>query len=130
MAELTVGPRGFTLGEALIALALVAMVAVAVMPVFVAHMDANTRDEIRTGAVGAAQQRLEALRLEAPASMPESGSTAPQLVDVDGRTYEVVTHYCELDGYCEKNRSRHIRVEVRIHGKTIYDVETVYTELL
>ena len=121
---------GFTLSEALIALALVAMVAIAVVPIFVMHMDTNTRDEIRTGAIGAAQERLEALRLEPPASLPESGSTAPQLVEVDGRSYEVVTHYCELDMYCDPGRSRQIRVEVRFDGRMIYDVETVYTELL
>jgi general secretion pathway protein I len=121
---------GFTLSEALIALALVAMVAVAVVPVFVMHMDVNTRDEIRSGAVSAAQERLEALRLEPPAAMPPEGSTAPQLVEVDGRRYEVVTHYCEIDEYCEDSRSRHVRVEVLIDGTTIYDVETVYTELL
>jgi prepilin-type N-terminal cleavage/methylation domain-containing protein len=131
MARLKPGrARGFTLSEALIALALVGMVAVAMLPGFVAHLDTNTRDEVRSGAVDAAHERLEALRLEPPAAMPQSGSTAPQLVEVDGRSYEVVTHYCELKAYCDANRSRHIRVEVRFDGKTIFDVQTVYTELL
>jgi len=122
--------RGFSLTEALIALGILAVVAVSVLPAFMTHVGANSRNELRSSAVSAAQERLEALRLENPAGMPDSGSSAPQLVTVDGRRLEVVTHYCERAEFCTDDRSRHIRVEVRVDGRTVYDVETVYTQLL
>jgi len=128
--ERAVKERGFSLTEALIALALLAMVAAAILPAFTTHLRANARNEVRSSAVSAAQQRLESLRLQDPASMPDSGSSAPQRVHVDGRDFDVVTHYCERNEYCDDSRSRHLRVEVRFEGRTIYDVETVYTQLV
>ena len=122
--------RGFSLTEALVAVAILAMVAVGVLPAFMTHMDANSRNELRSGAISAAQERLEALRLVDPSGLPTSGSTDPQLVTVDGREFEVVTHYCERTEYCQSDASRALRVEVRFDGRTIYDVETVYTQLL
>jgi general secretion pathway protein I len=106
------------------------MVAAAILPAFMTHLRANSRNELRSSAVSAAQERLEALRLQDPASMPDSGSSAPQQVNVDGRDFDVVTHYCERSEYCSDDRSRHLRVEVRFGGRTIYDVETVYTQLV
>jgi general secretion pathway protein I len=125
-----VDQHGFSLTEAVIALGILAVVAVSVLPAFVSHVRANSRNELRSSAISAAQERLEALRLENPAGMPDSGSSAPQLVTVDGRRMEVVTHYCERPEFCEDERSRHIRVEVRVDDRTVYDVETVYTQLL
>jgi type II secretion system protein I len=122
--------RGFSLAEALIALGILAVVAVSILPAFMTHVRANSRNELRSSAISAAQERLENLRLQNPEGMPESGSSAPQLVTVDGRQLEVITHYCERSEYCTDDRSRHIRVEVKVHGRTVYDVETVYTQLL
>jgi type II secretory pathway pseudopilin PulG len=122
--------EGFSLAESLIALGILAVVAVSVLPAFMMHVSANTRNEMRSSAVSAAQERLESLRLQNPTGMPVSGSTAPQLVTVDGRQLEVVTHFCERTEYCTDDRSRHIRVEVKVDGRTVYDVETVYTQLL
>lgn len=122
--------KGFSLTEALIALALLAMVAAAILPAFMTHVRANDRNELRSSAVSAAQERLESLRLQDPASLPDSGSSAPQRVKVDGRDFDVVTHYCERSEFCGDDRSRHLRVEVRFDGRTIYDVETVYTQLV
>jgi type II secretion system protein I len=122
--------RGFSLIEALMAVAILAMVAVGVLPAIISHMDANSRNELRSGAISAAEERLEALRLQDPVALPDSGSSAPQLVTVDGREYEVITHYCERSELCSGDSSRHLRVEVRFDGRTVYDVETVYTQLL
>jgi general secretion pathway protein I len=122
--------QGFSLTEALIALGILAVVAISVLPAFMTHVGANSRNELRSSAISAAQERLESLRLENPAAMPDSGSSAPQLITVDGQQLEVVTHYCERAEYCTDDRSRHIRVEVKADGRTVYDVETVYTQLL
>jgi type II secretion system protein I len=131
MADL---PRtaGFTLVEALVSLVVLGIVAVAVMPAVVAQVDANTRNEIRTIAVGLVQERLEALRLGDPAALPTSGPGDMQAVDVGPRRFQVRTYYCRDASYCPpaSPTSRHLTVEIWFRGERVYDVETVYTQLL
>ena len=119
---------GFTLVEALIAMALVGMVLVAMLPAFFTYFDSNTRNEERTGGVEAAQYVIETLRRVDPATLPTSGSTSPQVVPVGERSYEVVTHYCTDSSFCTAN-ARHLLIEVRLGGVEIFSAETVYTQL-
>lgn len=121
--------RGLTLIEALVALAILGIAAVAIMPAFMTQLDSNRRSETRSGAVTASQQVLEGLRLADPASLPTTGAGAPQTVTVGDRTYEVTTFYCLQAALCDA-RSRHLRVEVSHDGRVVYDVETVFTQLL
>ena len=65
--------RGFPLLEALVAMGLLAIMLVGVVPVFFSLMATNTRNEERSGAVAVAQQVMEELRQQDPATMPESG---------------------------------------------------------
>ena len=123
--------RGFSLTEALTAIALLTTAAVAILPAFLTHMDTNGRNEERNGAVAVSEQVMEALRLQDPISMPTSGSSAAQLITVDDREYSITTHFCERSEFCASTGvSRHIRVEVQHDGDTIYEIETVYTQLL
>ena len=119
---------GFTLVEALLALALIGLVMVAMLPAFVTYFDSNTRNEERTGGIEAAQYVIETVRRVDPATLPTSGSSSPQVVPVGTRNYEVVTHYCVDASYCTAN-ARHLVVEVRLGGQEIFTAETVYTQL-
>ncbi len=121
--------RGFSLLEVLTALALVAVAAAGILPAFVVHLNSNTRSEVRAGAVLAVERAMEALRLENPADLPTSGQSAPQLITVAGREYQVIVRYCVKDDYCNTG-ARHLEVEVSHGGRAIYAVETVYTQLL
>jgi hypothetical protein len=95
------------------------------------HMDANTRNEIRTEAVGLVQGRMERLRLEDPDAMPTGGAPDSATVVLGERRYEIKTFYCLDSAFCPPANpgSRHLTVEVFLDGKRIYDVETVYTQL-
>lgn len=123
--------RGFSLVESLVALALLSLVAVGLLPAIMAHVTTDTRNEIRTDAVSAAEQRMEALRLLDPDTMPVAGPPDSETYAAGDRSYEIRTHYCLRAEYCPPTSpvSRHVTVEVYIQGEKIYDVETVYTQL-
>ena len=119
---------GFTLVETLIAMAIIGVVLVAMLPAFITYFDSNTRNELRTGGIEAAQFVVESLRRDDPSTLPSSGSSAIQVVTVGERDYETITHYCVQTSYCATN-ARHLIIEVRHGGQEIYSIETVYTAL-
>jgi len=120
--------RGFTLVESLIALALLSVTLVALIPTFQNFMDANTVSEERSNALAAAQEKIETLRHIDPASLPSSGSSGVEAIQVGEHEFEVETHYCRQSAYCG-SASRHILVEVSFAGKQVYAIETVFTRL-
>jgi prepilin-type N-terminal cleavage/methylation domain-containing protein len=120
--------KGFTLLESLVAMGLLAIMLASLVPVLFVFLKANTRNEVRSGAVAAAQQSMEELRQQDPTTMPDEGATEPQVVSVDRRDFEVVRWYCLAPEYCGDD-SRHVLVEVNLGGKTVYSVESVYTQL-
>jgi len=123
-----VNHRGFTLLEALVAMGLLAIMLAGVVPVFFSLMATNTRNEARSGAVAVAQQVMEELRQQDPATMPESGTLGPQVVAVDRRKFEVTRFYCLSSEYCDDS-SRHVLIEVRYGGRTFFSAESVLTQL-
>ena len=110
------------------ALAIMGIAAGVMLSAFATHMDSNTRSEQRSGAIIAAEIKLEALRLEDVTAMPSSGISSPETVSVAGRNYQVWTRYCVTVSYCD-DESRHLTVEVYFDGQRMYDVETVYTKV-
>lgn len=120
--------RGVTLIETLVALAILGISLAGILPSFVTQLHSNTRNEERSGAVIAAQWVLDSLRLQDPSTLPATGASAPQLVTIGASPYEVTTRYCQRTAFCGVN-SRHLRIEVRLRNRELYDVETVYTRL-
>ena len=120
--------RGFSLIESLIGLALLAVVLVSLLPAFLTLMDANTFSEEHGAALAAGQRAMEKMRLVDPGSLPTAGSSAVQVIVVDGREFEVVTHYCRVPEYCS-SETRQVTVEIRYGGHEVYDVDTVYTRM-
>jgi prepilin-type N-terminal cleavage/methylation domain-containing protein len=123
-----VSPRGFTLTEALIALSILGVALAGVLPTFLTYSDTNTMNEERSGAVAAAQLVAEGLRQVDPAGLPTTGTSPVQVVRVGDRDYEVTQRYCVRSEFCGAD-SRHLTIEVRYGGRTVYSVETVYTRL-
>ena len=118
--------RGFTLVEAVVAVAVFGILIAGVGGAFVGYLRVNTESEIRTGAVAAAQTVVD--RLRGYGAWPPSGSA--QVVTSHGREYEVeLRHetYCQ-DGAC-LDRARMLEVEVRYGGRTRYQVSNVFTQL-
>ena len=120
--------KGFSLVEVVCALGLLAIVLLGIIPTVQVLMRANTIAEERSNGVAAAEEVMEALRQQAPSSLPSSGSSAVQSVSVGTRDYEVVAHYCTKSQYCNDDM-RHIVLEVTYAGHNVYVVETVYTRL-
>lgn len=120
--------RGFSLIESLIGLALLAVVLVSLLPAFLTLMDANTFSEEHSAALAAGQRAMERMRLVDPGSLPTAGSSGVQIILVDSREFEVVTHYCRVPEYCSSS-TRHVTVEIRYGGQKVYDVDTVYTRM-
>lgn len=110
------------------ALALLGVVVAGVLPAFFAYKEANTKNEIRTGSVAAAQRVMEAIRHADPATLPSSGASAIQLVYVGGREYEAVARYCLQSTFCDAT-SRHVAVDVSFSGNLVYSVESVFTRI-
>ncbi len=120
--------KGFSLVEAIVATAILGILMAAVIPAFMSNLQVNNRNEQRSEAVNLAQQTLETLRRTDMASLPMSGSSTASAL-YNGRTYTLVTRYCSAASYCAQNSARHLVVEIRLDGKKVYDVETVYTNL-
>jgi len=120
--------KGFTLIEALMAVAILGIALVGVLPSFITLLDANTLSEERSDAVAVAQLVREDLRRTEPSTLPSSGVSAVQLITVGDKEFEALTRYCVRSEYCG-SASRHIVVEIAYAGTTVYQIETVYTKL-
>ena len=120
--------RGTSLLEAVAALFILSVVAVGILPAFAVQLDANTRNEIRAGAVSASQVVMEALRAEDPSQMLASGQGPMKYYTIGKNRYEVITHYCLKPEFCD-DTTRYLYVEVYLDGRKVYDAETVQTSL-
>lgn len=120
--------QGFGLVEAILAVAMLGILVAALVPAFGGYANINLRNEIRTGAVAAAQQRVDRLRQQSFDEWPVSGST--QDVNSNGRDFETTLIFCsgDVNTHCTVN-SRHLRIEVRFNDNLEYSVETVFTSL-
>lgn len=117
---------GFSLIEAIIAIAIIGIVLAAVVPAFVSNLRINTDNEVRTGAVAAAQTVLDRFRVQPKGDWPTSGSTVS--VDSHARSYDVQVDYqrfCQ-GGNCFDGAEL-IDLEVGYGGRTRYTVSTVFT---
>ena len=121
--------EGFTLLEVLFALVMFAIVLIGAAPAFVYQAQINTQSELKSIAAVVAQQRLDELRFLPIGSIPASGTEGPTDIMIDGRTFSVVTSYCENAAYCDSANNRHITVNVSYNGEEKYEVQTVYTRL-
>lgn len=119
---------GFSLVEALVAIAILAVLLAGVVPAFVSNLRVNTDSEIRTGAVAAAQTVLDRFRVLPTKDWPASGATLS--IASHGRSYDVtVVHegFCQ-GGTCYSGADL-IELEVMHGGRTRYSVSTVFTAL-
>jgi len=120
--------QGFSLMEVIVSMALLGIISAGIVPGFLNYFATITTNDVRTGAVNAAQVRLDALRIANPADLPSSGSDSVD-INVGNYIFTVVTTYCLDASYCELNNTRHLHVDVNRNAETIYRVETIYTQL-
>ena len=118
----------FSLIELMASLLLFGVVASAMTGGMLQMQKRSWQNEVRSGAIAAAQQVLDELRLSDPISMPSTGSSS-QTVTVGGRSFVVTTSYCAIASYCTSAATRQIRVGVSNNGKNCYQVDTIYSQL-
>ncbi len=121
--------RGFTLLEVMISLFIFSIVLTGMSRAFIQNIRANTSTQIRTEAIGAAQQVLDNVRLQDISALPTSGSSAPQSVVVGNHTYTVVIKYCLDVTMCALTSTRHLTVDVDYNSERVFETETVFTQL-
>ena len=124
--------RGFTLLEVLISLVLFSVVSAGVLSSFGDHLRRNLESAVKTGAINAAEYKLDNLRRKDPSTLPsELNGDSPEYdtLTIGGRAYNLTTRYCSDATHCDSTRNRHIKVQVAYKGKEYYSVETVYTVL-
>lgn len=117
---------GFSLVEAIVALAFLAVVLSALVPAFAVNMQTNSVNEIRTGAIAVAQQEVDNLR----ALDPWPASPIVRNVTTGNGTFQsrlTYQPYCN-GGTCYAG-ARDVIVEVSHNGRLYYRVQTVFTAL-
>jgi type II secretory pathway pseudopilin PulG len=119
---------GFGIAEAIVAVAIFAIVIASVAPVLMTLVGTNHRNEQRAEASYAAQRVLDELRQRDFPNWPASGATGT--VNTGQTVYEYELTYCTNgnDQFCRTN-VRQARVEISYQGDLLYDVEVVYTDL-
>ena len=118
---------GFTLVEALIGVAILAIVLAGIVPAIMSYLHVNNESDVRSGAVAAAETVLDGLRQTPVATWSPSGTV--RSASGGDRTYQVTILYCTPSlPYCSGD-ARHVEAVVRYQGKVYYDVQTVYTKL-
>ena len=120
--------RGFTLLEVMFSMVIFGIAAAGMTHGFAQMQHRNWEYEVRSGAIGAAQEVLDRLRVADPYSMPDSGSSS-QSINYADRDYEIITTYCAESSYCSSSNIRHVRIGVNYLGKTRYRVDTVFCQL-
>lgn len=121
--------KGFSLIEILVSLVLLGLVAAGVAPVFLSNLKFITDNEVRSGAIAAAQVKLDELRFEDPYGMPTSGSDPAEVITAGNKDYEVTTYYCLDTSLCATTSTRHLTLDIDYNGTTVYSIETVFTAL-
>lgn len=121
--------KGFTLIELMASLLIFSVVALGLGSSFSQHMTMNHIGEVRSMAAQAAQQVLDGIRYEDPATLPESGTGPVVDVTIGNKTFSVTPYYCEAPEYCATQNVRHITVRVQYRNVQQYEVQTVFTQL-
>ena len=119
--------RGCTLIEALAAIAILGIAVAGTLNNLTSMTHLNGRSEIRSQAMVAGRDEMERLRAIDPAGMPTYGNEE-RAIEVDQRTFRVVTNYCVDAGVCD-DITRHIYVEVFDDDERVFDAETVFGRL-
>jgi type II secretory pathway pseudopilin PulG len=132
--------QGMTLIETIVAMLIFFIALTALIPLFMTYRLATVQNEIKLGAVAVSQRVMDEVRQVDVASLPNSGSrslpgsslytggTSITSLPYAGKNYSATVTYCQTTTYCDAN-SRQVQVQVSYGGRSIYQIETIYTRL-
>lgn len=116
--------QGFTLVEAMLALAVIGIVVSSLVPGITGMLTVNNGERIRRDAVSAARTTVQALVASGIPTLPMKDLQVRRLT-LNGRNYDVTVTYCSNPTFCAPATSRHLKLEVNENGRRLYSVETV-----
>jgi len=119
----------FSLLEVLVSLSIFSVGALAAASAFSTQLSFNSQSETRSGAIMAAQQVLDEIRISDPASLPSSGTSAAQNITIGNKLYVVTVTYCSPSTYCTSTNIRALKAIVKHNNSTVYTVDTIYAQL-
>ena len=109
------GDRGFTLVEAMAALAIVLVAVGAFSSGFVGMTTSNRSSQRRNDAMLLARQQIDLLRQQDIAALPTNGMQTMPVATSNGDNFTVTTDFCPTNApqnFCTTPNQRHIRVTV------------------
>lgn len=129
--------QGFTLIESLVAMVMFLGALAGIVPIFMTYRIGAIRNQIKTGAIAVAQDRLDEIRNtpwdQLPTGTGQNQSSEP--IEAMGKEYSVTTTYCPtgpvgstLINRCDTS-AKAVRIEVSYDNQEIIEIETIYTDL-
>lgn len=123
---------GFSLMEVLVAVAILSITTASLTSGFVNNSKMNTKSEIKTEAIQVAQMILDELRVNRMVSLGLTGMLTYDY-EMGDRSYQIDVELCAAPQYCPPvttPSTRHLTVNVSYEGNHIYEIQTVYTDLV
>ena len=124
--NISTAKSGFSLIEALFAMAIISIVIASIAPVFASYTNVNRQTEIRSDAMLVGERFLDDLRQMGINNWPASATV--RQTTVAGRTYDATLTY-QLFNQNISNSLTEVSVEVTLNGTTYFIAETIFTSL-
>jgi prepilin-type N-terminal cleavage/methylation domain-containing protein len=121
--------QGFSLMEVLVSLGVFGIFSASLMAGLQSFLSQTHTTAIRTEAVAVAIQMMDSLREQDPDTLPTSGTIGPENVVGGNREFHVYTSYCSKRELCPSPRTKHISLDIQYRGETVYNAESVFTQL-
>lgn len=124
--------RGITLLEAVVGMALAALLVVVMGSSINQAMHTNTESETRSAAMRAGEMVLESIRGKEITSLPsQPGASEVQRITLPSQKepFEVTVTYCANVALCSDSLIRQVSVDVRRNDRLWFSAETVFAQM-
>ena len=121
--------NGFTIIEALMAIAILGIIVAGIVPAYSHYSQLNTISELKSSAAAVAQEQMERMRRQ-DFSMWE-GSGHSSMISMGGREFEMVVTHSPYgsDENSHVSGARRIHTAIFSGNRLVYEVTTIYTQI-
>lgn len=128
--------KGFSLLEVMVSLLILLAIMGGLLPVFVTYRLTTVNNDVKTGAIAVSQEILDELRQDPTVEdWPDTGTltetpngTNISAISHSNKNYTAEISYCSDDTLCN-DTTRQVTLEINHNDRTIYTIQTVYTQL-
>lgn len=120
---------GFTIIEALMAVAVLGIIVAGIVPAYSHYSQLNTRSELKSSAAAMAQEQMEKMRRLDFSMWEASGHTETK--SMGGREFTMVVSHSQYkpDDGTTISGAKKIHTKISSGDRLIYEVTTIYTQL-